>query len=199
MGVIPFKVKGFDMKPALIIVDIQNDYFPGGRMALMGIENAAQNARYALELFRARDLPIFHIQHVSNREGATFFLPETEGVEIHESVIPKNGEHIIQKHFPNSFRDTSLNEQLQDLDVDDVIICGAMTHMCIDTTVRAAFDLGFHCLVVSDACATKNMEYDGVTIKAPQVHASFMAALSGLFAEVIKADELESHLSRVHP
>jgi len=182
------------MKPALIIVDIQNDYFPGGKMELIGMEKAADNAQHALELFRDRELPIFHIQHVSNREGATFFLPETDGVEIHESVTPKNDEYIIQKHFPNSFRDTSLNGQLQDLKVDDVIICGAMTHMCIDTTVRAAFDLGFHCLVLSDACATKNMEYDGVTVTAPQVHTSFMAALSGLFAKAIKANELDSHL-----
>jgi nicotinamidase-related amidase len=182
------------MKPALIIVDIQNDYFPGGKMELIDIENAANNVRHALKLFRFMDLPIFHIQHLSNRAGATFFLPETNGVEIHQSVTPKSGEYIIQKHFPNSFRDTSLNDQLQDLNVDEVIICGAMTHMCIDTTVRAAWDLGFHCLVVSDACATKNMEYDNMTISASQVHAAFMAALSGLFAKVIKVKDLDSHL-----
>ncbi|MBT6005725.1 MAG: isochorismatase family protein, partial [Prolixibacteraceae bacterium] len=122
------------MKQALIIVDIQNDYFPGGKMELVGIGEAAKNAQHALELFRARNLPIFHIQHLSNRAGATFFLPETDGVEIHKSVTPKSSENIIQKNFPNSFRDTSLNSQLQNLNVGEVIICGAMTHMCIDTT-----------------------------------------------------------------
>lgn len=182
------------MKRALIIVDLQNDYFPGGRMELVDIEEAAINAQHALELFRAKMLPIFHIQHLSNRAGATFFLPETDGVEIHESVTPKSGEYIIQKHFPNSFRDTSLNEQLQSLGMEEAIICGAMTHMCIDTTVRAAFDLGFRCLVLSDACATKNMEYGGVTIEAPQVQAAFMAALSSPFAQVIEVNGLESHL-----
>jgi nicotinamidase-related amidase len=182
------------MKRALIIVDIQNDYFPGGKMELVGIENAANNARHALELFRARNLPIFHIQHLSNRANATFFLPETDGVEIHECVTPQMGEHIIKKHFPNSFRETSLKEQLQRLNVEEIIICGAMTHMCIDTTVRAAFDLGFRCLVVSDACATKNMEYGGVAIEAPKVHAAFMAALSSPFAQVLEINGLESHL-----
>jgi len=121
------------MKRALIIVDIQNDYFPGGKMELVGIENAANNARHALELFRAKNLPIFHIQHLSNRAGATFFLPETDGVEIHECVTPQMGEYIIKKHFPNSFRETSLKEQLQRLNVEEIIICGAMTSVSIPT------------------------------------------------------------------
>lgn len=182
------------MKQALIIVDIQNDYFPGGKMELVGMEAAAQNAQRVLELFRARNMPIFHIQHVSNRPGASFFVPETPGVEIHESVTPKNGEPVIQKHFPNCFRDTSLRDQLQGLSIEEIIICGAMVHMCIDTTVRAAFDLGFRCLVVSDACATRNMEFGGVTVEAQQVHAAFMAALSIPFAHVIEAHKLENQL-----
>ena len=98
------------MKRALIIVDIQNDYFPGGKMELVGMEEAANNARHALEMFRAKNLPIFHIRHLSNRAGATFFLPETDGAEIHESVAPQGGESIVQKHFPNSFRNTSLRK-----------------------------------------------------------------------------------------
>jgi nicotinamidase-related amidase len=184
------------MKQALMIVDIQNDYFPGGKMALAGMEAAAKNARHALELFRTRELPIFHIQHISDRAGATFFLPETDGVQIHKHVMPQGREHLIQKHFPNAFRETSLNEQLKGLEVEEIIICGAMTHMCIDSTIRAAFDLGFRCLALSDACATKPMEYGGVAIEAPQVHAAFMAALSSAFAQVIDINSLESRLAR---
>jgi nicotinamidase-related amidase len=182
------------MKPALIIVDMQNDYFPGGKMELTGIEEAAKNARRALERFRAKNLPIFHIQHLSARAGATFFLPNTDGVKIHENMAPRKGEHLIQKHFPNSFRDTSLNEQIRSLRVEKVVICGAMTHMCIDTTVRAACDLGFRCLLISDACATRDLEFGGVVIEAHQVHAAFMAALSNAFAQVIEANMLESLL-----
>jgi nicotinamidase-related amidase len=180
------------MKQALIIVDMQNDYFPDGKMELTGIEEAAKNTRHALELFRARNLPIFHIQHLSDRAGATFFLPNTRGVEIQEDVSPRKGEYLIQKHFPNSFRDTSLNGQLRNLDVEKVVICGAMTHMCIDSTVRAAFDLGFRCLVVSDACATRDLEFGGVAIEAQQVHAAFLAAFSNTFAQVVEANILES-------
>lgn len=183
------------MKRALILIDLQNDYFPGGKMELVGIEEAVHNARQALELFRAENLPIFHIQHISNRAGATFFLPETNGVEIHESVSPQDGEYLIQKHFPNAFRDTSLMVKLQGFGVEEVIVCGAMTHMCIDTTVRAAFDLRFRCIVLSDACATKNLEYGGLAIKASKVHAAFMAALSIPFAQVIEVNRLKSYLS----
>lgn len=183
------------MKQALILVDIQNDYFPGGRMELAEMEKTSRNAKQTLALFRAKNLPVFYIQHISNRKGATFFLPETDGIEIHSSISPKSDEHIIQKHFPNSFRDTSLKDMLQRLNVEEVIICGAMTHMCIDSTVRAAFDLGFHCIVLSDACATKDMEYDGVAVRASQVNAAFIAALSGVFAKVKKANELESYLA----
>lgn len=182
------------MKQALIIVDIQNDYFQGGKMELVGMEAAAKNAQRVLALFREKNLPIFHIQHISDRPGATFFLPETSGVEIHESVTPKTGESVIQKHFPNSFRNTSLLDQLHDLRVKKIIVCGAMSHMCIDTTVRAAFDLGFRIVVVSDACATRDMEFKGVTIQASQVHAAFMAALSVPFAQVIEANGIENQL-----
>lgn len=178
------------MRQALMIVDIQNDYFPGEKMELVGMEAASKNAQRVLEFFRAKNMPIFHIQHVSNRPGATFFLPETSGVEIHENVTPKSGEPVIQKHFPNCFRDTSLEDQLRGLSVEEIIICGAMSHMCIDTTVRAAFDLGFRCFVVSDACATRNLEFGGITIDASQVHAAFMAALSNPFAEIIEANKL---------
>ncbi len=177
------------MKQALIIVDIQNDYFPGGKMELVGMESAAENAQRILEKFRVHNLPVFHIQHIANRPGATFFLPETDGVEIHKSVTPKSGEHVIQKHFPNSFRDTPLLAELQGLKIEQAVICGAMSHMCIDTTVRAAFDLGFHCLVVADACATRTLEFDGLTIDAPQVHAAFMASLSAAFAQIVTAHE----------
>lgn len=182
------------MTQALVLVDIQNDYFPGGRMALVGMDDAAGNAQRTLELFRARSMPIFHVQHLGDGPDATFFLPGTKGVEIHERLTPRHGEPVIQKHFPNAFRGTDLRERLQAVNADEVVVCGAMSHMCIDTTVRAASDSGFDCLVVADACATKDMSYGGVAVPAAHVHAAFMAALSSVFAKVVAANEVESHL-----
>ena len=75
------------MKPALIIIDIQNDYFPGGKMELEGSPEASLQAAKLLASFRAKELPLVHIQHVSNRPGASFFLPDTEGVNIHAKNI----------------------------------------------------------------------------------------------------------------
>jgi len=182
------------MKQALLIIDVQNDYFPGGNMELVGMQAASENTKRALELFREKNLPIFHIQHISIRPGAGFFLPDTHGAEINKTVVPKSSEPVIQKHFPNSFRDTSLQGHLQDLKIEEISICGAMTHMCIDSTVRAAFDMGFRCVLISDACATRNLEFSGVTMEAAQVHAAFMAALSVPFAKIIQVNELENLL-----
>lgn len=192
-----FRQKGNTMKQALLLVDIQNDYFPHGRMELIGMEEAAENAKSALETFRKNNLPIFHVQHLAYKEGATFFLPETDGVEINNIVKPQGVEPVVQKHFPSAFRDTSLLEQLHSLGVKELVICGAMTHMCIDTTVRAAFDLGFSCLVLSDCCATRDLEFGDLVVGAAQVQASFMAALASVFARVIEEEALEGHLDNI--
>lgn len=153
-------------------------------MELIGIDAAAINAQLLVEKFRAAQLPVVHIQHFSVRPGSTFFLPETAGVEINQSVAPLTDEKIIAKNFPNSFRDTDLLEFLHNVDCSKLVICGAMSHMCIDATTRAAFDFGFANVVAEDACATRNLEFKGKVIEAADVHASFMAALSVPYAEV---------------
>jgi nicotinamidase-related amidase len=178
------------MKRALVIIDIQNDYFPGGRMALDGPIAAAERAAHALQRQRERGLPVFHVQHVSTRPGATFFLPDTDGVKIHAAVEPRQGEALIVKHFPNAFRQTRLAEQLRAAGVDELLFAGMMTHMCIDTSVRAAADLGFRCSVAADACATRELQWGGQTVPAPQVHAAFLAALNGAFARVEAVEDL---------
>lgn len=178
------------MKRGLILVDIQNDYFDGGRMPLHAIDEACANARRLLDRFRGDGAPLFHVQHLSVRPGAKFFIPGTEGAEIHENVRPAEGETIIQKHFPNSFRETPLLETLKAAGVGELVICGAMSHMCIDATTRAAFDSGFDCIVVHDACATRDLEFEGQIVPAAQVHGAFMAALAVPYASLTSAAEL---------
>lgn len=178
------------MSKGLLIVDIQNDYFPGGKMEVVGSSDAGAKAQLLLARFRERGAPVIHMQHVSVRPGATFFLPGTEGVEIHASVAPLPGEVVLQKNFPNSFRQTSLLDHFQGRGIDQLVIAGMMTHMCIDATARAAFDLGFTCFVAHDACATRDLSFGGTTVPAAQVHASFLAALQGIYAKVQSADEL---------
>jgi nicotinamidase-related amidase len=182
------------MTQSLLIVDIQNDYFPGGAMELVGSPEAGVQAGILLRQFRKAGRPILHIQHLAARPGATFFLPGTPGAEIHASAAPLPGEPLFQKHFPNGFRETPLLEHLRGQGITELVIAGMMTHMCIDTTVRAAFDLGFPCLLAADACATRNLTRGGVTVPAEQVQAAFLAALDGTFAKVRTVDELCAEL-----
>ena len=178
------------MSSALLIIDIQNDYFPGGAMALVTPEAAAANAAKLLAAFRAKKLPVFHAQHVSVRPGATFFLPNTKGVEIHDSVKPLASETVFQKNFPNCFRNTELLEKLRAAGITKLTIAGMMTQMCVDTTTRAAADLGFSCSLAHDACATRELAFNGVKVPAEQVQLSYMAGLNGIFAKVLPAAEL---------
>jgi nicotinamidase-related amidase len=180
------------MTTALILVDIQNDYFPGGRMELVKIQEASANAKELLSIFREKHRPTFHIQHVAASSKAPFFRPDTTGIDFHDSIEPLPEETIIQKHYPNSFRETVLEEALKKLDIDQVVICGAMSHMCIDATTRAASDLGFGCTVVHDACATRDLEFGGKTIPAEEVHGAFMAALGWGYARVMSLKDFLS-------
>jgi nicotinamidase-related amidase len=178
------------MKRGLLLVDIQNDYFTGGAMQLVGMEAAAGKASALLQMFRERSEPVFFVQHLSKRPGATFFLPGTSGVEIHPAVEPLPAEPVVTKYFPNSFRGTNLLDLLKKEEVGHLVICGAMSQMCIDATTRAAFDLGFKCTVVEDACATRNLSFKGETVPAWAVHGAFMAALQGIYAEVVSANDV---------
>lgn len=170
--------------PALVLIDIQNDYFPGGAMELAGSPEAGRQAGKLLQHFRRCGLPVIHIQHVATRPGATFFLPDTPGVAIHASVAPLPDEPVLVKHFPNSFRETPLLDLLKQREIDQLVVAGMMTHMCIDTTIRAAADLGLRCRLAHDACATRDLSFGGVEVAARQVQAAYLAALDGLFAQV---------------
>jgi nicotinamidase-related amidase len=178
------------MSIALILIDIQNDYFPGGRMELVRSLEAAGAAERLLARFRKASWPVYHIQHISTHPTATFFLPGTPGVNIHPGVSPFPNESVITKHYPNSFRETSLLERLKADGIDQLLISGMMTSMCVDATVRAAFDLGFSCTVAADACATKNLTFDGETISARNVHGAFLSALGSVYANIRTTDAI---------
>ncbi|MBF0277868.1 MAG: cysteine hydrolase [SAR324 cluster bacterium] len=178
------------MGNALIIIDLQRDYFPGGKMELSGIEDAAKNAKKLLKAFREKKYALYHIQHFSEYEGAAFFVPDTPGVDFNEAVLPLESEKVIKKNFPNSFRNTNLLEELREAEIENLVLCGAMSHMCVDATARAAFDFGFKCTVAGDACATRDLQYQNKTIAAEQVHGAFMAALFPVYAQLKNTEEI---------
>ncbi|GGF70266.1 putative isochorismatase family protein YddQ [Paenibacillus albidus] len=178
------------MGTALILVDIQNEYFPNGKMELSNPEKAAVNAAKILEWFRENNKDnIFHVQHIASNPALGFFLPDTEGVKINDSVLPLDHEDIILKNFPNSFLKTELENKLKENGVTKVVIVGMMTHMCIDATVRAAVDLGYDTTLIEDACATRDLAYQDKVVPAEQVHNAFVSALQSMYCTVTSTED----------
>jgi nicotinamidase-related amidase len=172
---------------ALVLVDIQRDYFPGGAFPLVEPEAAASAARTVLDAFRASDERVVHVFHVSTDPDATFFRPGTTGLEFHASVAPEDDEVVLEKHHPNSFIDTGLASVLDDDAVTELVIVGMMSSMCIDSTTRAAHEAGYACTVVADACTAPDLRHGDTVVPGAAVHAAFMAALDGSFATVVES------------
>lgn len=176
-------------KRALLLIDIQNDYFDGGKWPLVGIDDAAQrSARLLAAARKAGDL-VVHVRHEFPSDDAPFFTPNSPGAKIHDTVQPTDDEAVVLKHQVNAFHQTSLKELLDQHGVQELVVCGAMSHMCVDAATRAASDLGYQVTLIHDACATRDSEFNGVAVPAAQVHAAFMGALGFAYATPMTADE----------
>ena len=178
------------MTTTLLVIDLQNDYFPGGAYPLVGADGAVAVARSVLDRVRAEGIPVVHMQHVWDAPDAAFMRPGTPGIEIHPLAQPAEGETLLKKEHPNSFLGTALAAKLGELETDRLLVMGMMTSMCVDASVRAALDLDFPVVVVADACAAPDLSYGKRTVDGASVHAAFLAALGDAGAEVVTAAEL---------
>ncbi|MCW2798970.1 MAG: Isochorismatase [Aeromicrobium sp.] len=178
------------MTTALLVIDIQRDYFEGGAMQLPNAEAAATQAAVVLDSYRSSGSLVVHLQHIWDAPDATFMIPGTVGVEIHPDAAPHDGEPVLTKELPNGFMGTGLENLLRDADITALTIVGMMSNMCVDGTARAGSDLGFDVTVVHDACAASDLEFDDASVPAGQVHAAFMAALADAYASVVSTDAL---------
>jgi nicotinamidase-related amidase len=189
-------------RSAVLVVDLQNDYFPGGRWTLAGIEAAANNAAKVIASARKSGDLVVHIRHEFESDSAPFFTPGSEGAKTNASVCAVKGEHVVLKHQVNSFRDTNLKEILDGNNIEYVVVCGAMSNMCVDAVTRAAHDYGYKVSVVHDACASRDLEFNGVQIPAAQVHAAFMSSLGFAYATILSTENFvtsrNESLSEVH-
>lgn len=184
------------MATVLLLIDFQNDYFPGGKRELEQIDRAANNAAELLREFRQQGLAVVHLRHEFPNEAAPFFRSGSEGAKTHQRVAPRAHEAVVLKHEINGFQGTELKAVLDSCQAKRLVICGAMSHMCVDGTTRAARDLGYECVVISDACATHAMEFDGVDVSAGQVHATIMYALGFAYGKVMSTAELLLDINR---
>ena len=171
------------MKQALLVIDVQNDYFPGGKMILSHPEAALAAVNRLEADFQAKHLPIIYIQHIKRQKDADFFEEGTVGAQLHPDLHVTDESIIIKKHFPNSFQETRLATVLQELAIDQLVICGMMTQMCIDSTTRASFERGYQPILIQDATATKALTINGESVSASHVQTAFIAALTN-FASV---------------
>lgn len=177
------------MKTALMLIEFQNDYYPNGRAPLAHSLEASQHAHNVLRYFREQSLPVIHVQQISTHPNANYCLPCTKGAEFYSTLLPAKNELIVKKHYPNAFKDTHLLNYLKKQNIKHLVICGMMTQLSIDSTVRAARDLGFSCTVLSDACAAKELSFNHRPIQAADVHVSFLAALYPTYAKISATQE----------
>lgn len=183
-------VAGLGMTPAalseaaLVMVDCQNTYREGV-MKLAGVEEALAEARRLLDRARAAGIPVFHIRHDAGA-GSPYDLTAPIG-QISDEVAPRDGEPVVTKNYPNAFVHTDLEEQLRAKGVKNVILAGFMTHMCINSTARGAFNLGFSPTIVAAATATRDLpDADGGVLPAAALQAASLAGVRDLFAVVVK-------------
>ena len=170
------------MKQALLVIDVQNDYFKNGKMELVGPDQALDKIKQLEQYFNEKNLPIIYVQHI-NPPQASFFQENTDGVLLHPELSAGSDSLIVTKHYPNSFLETNLDELLKAHQIEQLIITGMMTHMCIDSGTRAAKELGYQPILIADATATRDLSHDGKTVKAEDVQTAFLTALS-TFANV---------------
>lgn len=182
----PFGLQG--QKTALLIIDVQEFYFPGGRMQLENPEVAGMNAGLLLDLFRGNKLRVYHVRHN--------FEP---GGNIHPYVKPLPGESVFSKDQVNAFAGTGLLKVLQKDSIERLVICGMQTHMCVEAAVRAAHDFGFTCLLASDACATRTLQFEEHIIPAANVHFSTLNTLQGSYARVATTEAIIREFSESDP
>ncbi|MCF6753389.1 cysteine hydrolase [Pseudomonas stutzeri] len=176
-------------KCAVVVIDLQNEYLATGKLPLSGIDAAVANAAQVIAAARSKDIPVIHIRHEFAQGEMPVFVPGSDGVQIQAAVAPQPGESVVIKNYPNSFRDTTLKQLLDERGVEELVVVGAMSHMCVDAGVRAAADMGYAVTVIHDACATLDLEFNGVTVPAAQVHATMMAALGFAYASLASTAE----------
>lgn len=182
------------MKIGLVLIDIQNDFFKGGKFELVKPELAAAEARKLLDFFREKGWPVYHVNHIDENPDAAFFIKGSVGSQSYKECEPLPNEDRIIKHRPSGFLNTNLKQRLDEDGVDTLLVGGMMTHMCVDTTVRAARDLGFQVELAEDACATRDLQWGETIITAENVHCAYMAALNGIFANISTVDAwIEQH------
>jgi len=178
----------------ILLIDFQQEYVTGrlslGEAGALAITAAGR----LVALARAAGVPVVHIVH-HGQPGSPLFDPGHEAVAIIPALAPLDGEQMIVKTLPNAFAGTPLAEDIRAMGRRQLVVAGFMSHMCVSSTVRAALDLGFPCVVCADACATRPLPGISGVVSARAMHEAEMAALGDRFATLTTVADLEAQTS----
>jgi len=172
---------------ALIVIDVQNEYFAGGAWALPHAERALPNILALMDKARARGDSVVTIQHVAP-EGSPVFARGSKGAQLHKDLPASTGGPLFEKQHPSSFQGTGLRDYLAKNGITALDICGFMTQMCCDTTTREAYANGFAVRLFSDATAARNLVFEGEVVPHEMVHRASLATLAR-FAKVLPSKD----------
>ncbi|KAI8890291.1 Isochorismatase hydrolase [Backusella circina FSU 941] len=176
------------MKEALIIVDVQNDYFPNGKFPTWQPEETAEQIKILINKFRNENKEVIYVIHHSTdeqRKTLDFFEPGSWGAEIHDSVKPLPSEKVFIKEYSDSFVGTDLTEYLKSKSIDTTIVVGMMIHNCVNATAYSSTDLGFKTIVVDEAVNTMDLKYnENEVIPAEVLKKSFLAGIQFAYAKL---------------
>jgi nicotinamidase-related amidase len=175
----PMSVKAEEAVPAapataLLVIDIQDFYYPGGLLPLASPEPAGAAAAQLLAAARAKGVMVVHVGHNASA-----------GRGFHADVAPLDGEAVVMKDDVNAFLGTDLQARLQAAGIKRLVVCGMQTHMCVEGATRAASDLGYEVIVVADACATRDLKWRDTVVPAAMVHAATLATIERNYGKVV--------------
>ena len=180
---------------ALIVIDVQNEYFEGGKMPITYPENSFNTIKEAMRAARNNNIPVVLIQHTETWEHADSFRPGTRQHEIHPEVLEIGGDVTFEKHKPSSFHETGLDAYLKEHNIDTITICGYMTQMCCDTTARQGAHMGYQVNFLSDATGTLSFTNAAGSISAKDLHEATLITQAFAFSRVMTTGEWIDTLS----
>ncbi|GAA5800286.1 Isochorismatase-like protein [Helicostylum pulchrum] len=178
---------------ALIVVDVQNDYFPDGKLPTWNPVETAEACAKLIQKFRQEGKEVVFVKHVmkdSQAKSYNFLIKGTDGAEIHDSVKPLPTEKIVTKHEVSGFVGTDLKEYLTSKGVKKLVVVGMMIHNCVNATVYSGVAEGFPCIVVEEAVNTMDQPYDGELVKAQDIKKAFLTGIQFGFSTVYKLQDV---------
>jgi len=172
------------MSRALLVIDVQNEYFTGG-LPITHPVGHLENILRVMDHASRNSIPTMVIRHHQPSPDSPIFCKGSHEWELHSDVANQPRTALIDKSLPGSFSGTPLQAQLAQLGVDTVCIAGYMTQICCDTTARQAMHLGLKVEFLSDATGTLAIENTAGSVTAQEMQKAILCAQQMFFSEVL--------------